>query len=366
MGRPLVAYTSDWHCSRSAWKRVDHPEGDSYCSLRQIVDFCLEWKTPLVAGGDLFDDLKPDTHTLRFAFDQMDRMRAARLPVLFTQAQHDRADPPYLSLHPWPTYIHNRLVEVPLPDGSGLKVFGLDHTPFDRLQEALAAVPEGVDLLVVHQVWKDFMGFGAEGELAWAAARKPKAILTGDYHVHRQILVDGVPVYSPGSMAMMDVSESERKYFYTLCDDGNVMSVSLRCRPVVRVEVRSEGALEDLLGDLDGLCREDESVPEGVRKPILAVSCPPAMVGAATRVRKVLGSRAFLFWKVLEDPVVRVELPEGVAAPEPAASRTREECLAEATGGDASLYRDVLDLLTRDPKEVLAAIESRFTEPRAT
>ena len=46
-------FSADWHLSFGTWAKHPTLVGDSYHSLRQIVDYCIEHDCPLIAGGDL-------------------------------------------------------------------------------------------------------------------------------------------------------------------------------------------------------------------------------------------------------------------------------------------------------------------------
>ena len=83
-------FSADWHLSFGTWAKHATLVGDSYHSLRQIVDYCIDVNCPLVAGGDLFDKPVPDPVSVSVMCREMDRMQAAGLPVYFIQGQHER------------------------------------------------------------------------------------------------------------------------------------------------------------------------------------------------------------------------------------------------------------------------------------
>src|SRR5690242_13525682 len=108
MRKPLCIGSSDWHLERHAWVRYPELAGDAYYGLKQIIDVCVDRQLPLLAAGDLFDKTFPDSRSVSFAMKQMDRMKDSKLPVFFTQGQHEMAkDNPWLGLHFWPVWMHN-------------------------------------------------------------------------------------------------------------------------------------------------------------------------------------------------------------------------------------------------------------------
>ena len=44
-------FSADWHLSYGTWAGKPSLVGDSYYSLRQIIDYCIEHDCSLIAGG---------------------------------------------------------------------------------------------------------------------------------------------------------------------------------------------------------------------------------------------------------------------------------------------------------------------------
>lgn len=352
--RPIMAMTSDWHLQRGAWKRANTPQGDAVQALRFICKFCADRELDLLGAGDLFDDLQPDTVTLAEAFAAASEMRRAGRRVLFTQGQHERAYPPYLSLHPVPEHAHRRTVTV-----RGVAVYGMDWVPADRLEEEAGRVPAGADVLMCHQVWAEFMGVGAEGSLALLnRPGGPGVVLTGDFHEHRALDSGGTRVYSPGSTCLQSADEVREKAFFVLHDDLSVESVPIPSRPVRDAAVRTPEDLEYLLTEIDGLVEPDDALPPDIRKPVLCVRAA-AVDQAYARVARAVGGRAFLFWKPAVVEAADVVYDDAAAAA--AAPRGMEACLPLVTPEGGPVYNGVLRLLrAADPKADLAAMAAEF------
>lgn len=352
--RPILAMTSDWHLQLGAWKRANTPKGDSFFALRQIYQFCVERGVDLLGAGDLFDDLKPETFVLQQAFRFADDMQRAGRKIFFTQGQHEKASPPYLSLHPYPVHVHRRPIGV-----RGLTIYGIDHVPADRLESEVEDIPTGVDVLLCHQVWAEFMGVGAEGRLAML--NKPggaRVVLTGDYHVHRVLDVEGVQVCSPGSTCLQSINEPDEKAFFLLYDDLSFESVPLVTRPTIRRTVRTDADVEEVLAGLGGPFLESEGLPLEMQKPILYVEAAE-IDQAYSRIARAAGDKVFLFWKSL------VGKPGDVLYEEREALRSApcglEACLPLVVPAGGSVYNSVLRLLrAADKKKELDLMAREF------
>jgi DNA repair exonuclease SbcCD nuclease subunit len=352
---PLFAATSDWHLEHGAWKRANTPKGDSFCSLRQIGSYCREHQVELLGAGDLFDELKPDTAIIERAFRVMDDMRYAERQVLFTQGQHEKAQPAYLSLHPYPQHVSGKLLHP-----RGVTVYGMDHVPADQLQAEIERVPRGVDIVICHQVWSDFMGVGAEGALeALVTQSEAKIILTGDFHEHTMIRFGETRVLSPGSICQQSIDESTAKSFFVVYDDFSIESIPLHTRPFFSYILQTEGDIQVLLSDIQQgrLCKRHE-IPEAVQKPTLYVQCG-RVEEAYKRITRAVGDQAFLFWKsLIGDSGTNVYSDEEAARAIP---QGLEGCLDLVTQRGGPVYNSVLRLLrARDKKQELTAMCTEF------
>ena len=250
--RPLYVASSDWHGQIGAWTQApaNRITGDSYFALKQIVDLCIELEVPLLAAGDLLDCDRPDSSTLREIFQQIDYLKAAKLPLLFTQGQHEKAYPAYLSLHDWPTHLHGDTASYALPGYKYLYFHGLDHHHADHLQEALKKIPENTGVLLCHQVWSNFMGVGCEGSLEMIP--HAATVITGDYHKHLKIKVTGatgqeMTVLSPGATCLQDITEPAEHFAWVAYDDGTFESHKLKSRHVFDVGISAKPDLDAFL-----------------------------------------------------------------------------------------------------------------------
>lgn len=250
MAQPLFIFVADTHLHTSAWSDRPTLRGDSYWAFEQIVNMCLHYRVPLILGGDSFDTKKPPPDAVACFCQQMDRMQAAGLRVLFIRGQHDLTMPAWLNVHAWPEHIDGQLVDL----GDSRGIFGLDWTPRGDFQQRLAAVPVGTTFLVTHTVWDDFMGVGnTDGSFTDLPQHVP-FVLTGDYHVHtiRQgTLPNGVlqTIASPGSTCLQAVNEPPEKFVFLVqhepANNQIVLTpLRLQSRSVLQVEIMSQESLE--------------------------------------------------------------------------------------------------------------------------
>src|SRR4051812_41387979 len=106
---PMLALTADWHVSTGAW-RSKGVCGDSYHSLRQVVDYCLEHNIPLIGAGDLYDTDDPDPGSVSFVHSQIDKLAAVYCGCYYTVGQHERhrCGSRWLDIHGWSTSLDDR------------------------------------------------------------------------------------------------------------------------------------------------------------------------------------------------------------------------------------------------------------------
>jgi DNA repair exonuclease SbcCD nuclease subunit len=295
--------------------------GDSYHSLAQIVDHCIENQLPLIAGGDLFDKPDPDPVSVNVMCREMDKMQEAGLPVYFTQGQHERARrdlgedygrPEWMRVHPWPTHVHEQTFKI-----DGATFYGIDWTPKEHIEEAFDNIPDEASVLVAHQVWSEFMGgwIPSECELSMLSVRAPqiKYVLTGDFHEHtvEYYPPTGEPVptdppitmYSPGSISMRSIAEPSSKFFYHFAS-GDIKRtpyggkhVNLETRHLEEFELEDEGDLQDFeAGVIDNHVREYlDALPEVIAKPLIRVKYHDDIPDVYDRIRGAVGDQAYLF-----------------------------------------------------------------------
>lgn len=374
-------FSADWHLSYGTWAKHATLVGDSYHSLRQIVDYCIEKNCPLIAGGDLFDKPVPDPVSVSVMCREMDRMQAKGLPVYFIQGQHERVKrsamgavelggaSEWMNVHSWPTHVHKQTFTI-----EGTQFYGLDWTPPDRIEEELAAIPEGTYFLVCHQVWREFMGDTVcQPECNLDMVSSAKEVLTGDFHETTSAAALGIVMHSPGAISMRSMGEDSSKYFFHFSEQEYGVShhpmeaIQLQTREMAEVTIDTERALEAFI-QRETAARnaprrwvEGLPLPAELEKPMLRVNYCDDIPEVYERIVTAVGDTAHLFLypqRVREDIVeVDEELRERIRG------QGLVGCLSQVEEEDSDIYRTTLRLLQSSDPE--AEIPMMFSEHMA-
>lgn len=361
--RPIRVIASDLHMEYAGYAGYPQMWGDAYFATEQIFDYALKHDCGLILAGDLFDKAYPDSYSLKKMFEQLDRAREGGLCVMYVQGQHELSRrQPWMSLHDWPIHIHGRGVHI----GGGRNAFGLDWTPSVGLKAALARCGEGpgvVNVLILHQVWKEFMGdiCAPEGSLDELVPDHVDLVITGDFHRHCTELRKNVNgheyrVLSPGSTTMQALNEDPVKFCFLLYDDSSIVSLPLKSRPVIYSRSVTEGQLDNELQRIDAdiaalkASPDVQKLPENIQSPMLVAQFNHDIADAARRLRKVAEGRAHLFLRPFghnrEELVTTEKVVPGL-----------EAALASIVEQNSPVYSTALRLIrAQDFKAELAAI----------
>lgn len=210
-----ILITSDLHLSDRIWKHRPI-EGDSYDAWRFIVGYAVSPATPkidaVIIAGDILDKQTNRAKAIHHLTVGLSTLVENDIRVFFNQGQHCMQE------KPWPTLVdgvcHLRLGDV--YDLDGLKMTGFDYCSEEQLQENLKHESvEDADILVCHQVWKDFMGDVGKPQGCFAdVPDNVSFIFTGDYHEAICQVYAGKIVVSPGSTHLRSISEPVDKSFW--------------------------------------------------------------------------------------------------------------------------------------------------------
>jgi DNA repair exonuclease SbcCD nuclease subunit len=378
-------FSADWHLSYGTWAKYPTLVGDSYYSLRQIVDYCIEHDCPLIAGGDLFDKPVPDPVSVSVMCREMDRMQAKGLPVYFIQGQHERVKrsamgavqlggaSEWMNVHSWPTHAHKQTFTI-----EGRQFYGLDWTPPDRIEEELAAIPEGTYFLVCHQVWREFMGDTVcQPECNLNMVPTAKEVLTGDFHETTSANEYGADIvmHSPGSISMRSMGESPSKYFFHFSGQGDgegrhpMEAIQLQTREMTEITIASvidlEGALDEFVQRAATTVAGSGGLPAELEKPLLRVNYCDDIPEVYERIVTAVGDTAHLF---LYPQRVREDLVE---VDEDLRERIRGQgllgCLSEVEDVDSDIYRTTWRLLqSTDPEAEIPMMYSEYMAQEPT
>lgn len=350
MGSPLFVFCADLHLADGAWTSRPAIYGDSYYSLAQIIDYCVAQSLPLVIGGDVLDVKKNSARPVQQLCAQMSRMAAANLPVYYIQGQHELdRNVTWLSVHPWPVNVNKTSFTI-----AGVNLYGVDWLPRGEIQEAFKQVPPDTDVLVCHQVWKDFMKNVGRPECHLGDVHHVKFVLSGDFHVttvETAPNAQGEPtqLVSTGSTCMQDISESPDKVFYVIhagVSGFEIVPQKLKTRRMKAYTVNSQELLDGLCagGFLHDIQQLLGDLPDEINKPLIRVKFDKRIPDAYIRISTAVGDHAHLFCDAIVDK-----------------SRGEQETNRSVTKND--LMTTVAELLNHDTRafnlaSVLLAAES--------
>jgi hypothetical protein len=276
-----MVLSSDWHLSPFSWKKHPNVHRDSYYSLQQIADLCIQLNVPLIAAGDLFDIKHPPSESVVFCVEQMARLQRVGLPVYYVQGQHELSEIPWMSLCPNATHIDSFKADLNFKtfDIQGLRVAGQDiefsGARFsDQCREMHAqAGSDKFDLYVTHQVWADFIKKSDESFM-FKHATFAKVVYTGDFHKTEVLNIDGTDCLSSGSINMQATNEPPHKFVFILNSDLSWTQYRLKTRPFALFELRSEkyfNALMDVTNEELLAEWPHKDLPEHIATPLVCV-----------------------------------------------------------------------------------------------
>ena len=311
---PLFVFCADLHLEDGAWSTRPGIYGDAYYSFEQIVDYCVLHNLPLILGGDVLEKKSNSARPIAKLCAGLTRMQFAGVPVFYIQGNHEYdRHAPWLSVHPWPQHIHNTYASI-----LGVTVFGLDWLPRGDIQTALANVPTDVDILVTHQVWRDFMGTVGRIECDLTDVHHVQTVLAGDFHVTKiaeSVNAQGRPVkmLSPGSIAMQDISEAPIKHFFVIGRESTgfvFVQKTLNTRKFLHYSAGTQDELDALCG---GVLANDvaaaietaraHSVPDDLLKPLVRIKFNKQLPDAYLRLITAVGETAHVFCDALAEKV---------------------------------------------------------------
>jgi hypothetical protein len=305
---PLFVFCADTHLADGAWTTRPAIYGDAYYSFSQIVDYCLEHELPLILGGDVLEKKNNAARPIAMLCKELSRMQKRDIPVFYIQGNHEYdRNAPWLSVHPWPQHLDQRLINI-----GGVAVYGLDWRPKGEIQTALQEIPAGADILITHQVWQDFMKNVGRPECALTDVHHAKLVLAGDFHVTetaKSVNAQDQPIVmlSPGSTCMQDISEASDKYFFAINRllNGEVTCANkqLQTRKFASYTIKDIDTLDTLCAgklhaDINELVAQS---PKQVAKPLIRVKFDKRLPDAFLRISTAVGESAYLFCDALVD-----------------------------------------------------------------
>lgn len=375
--QPLFVFCADLHLEDGAWTTRPGIYGDAYYSFRQIVDYCIEHKLPLILGGDVLEKKSNLARPIAQLCAEMDRMERADVPLFYIQGNHEYdRNAPWLSVHTWPVHMHWGSFDI-----NGVKVFGLDWLPRGEIQHAFTQAPSDTDILVTHQVWKDLMGNVGRTECELTDVHNVQTVLAGDFHVTKiveSVNAQGKPIrmLSPGSTCMQDMGESPEKFFFVIGRNTATSAiewapVNIKTRALISYRVETHEELDDICAGK--LVREiiaaaeaavANDLPAEIQKPLVRVKFDKHLPDAYLRVVTCVGEQAHLFCEAITEKNLRQ-----TAAPRDGVKNDLLTAVSDLIGDTNSAYKLAAALLAaEDPAREIDILFKQYMseEPHAT
>jgi len=295
--KPLFLACSDTH--------LRDRRGDEQFAFKQIIDRAVKLEVDVIGAGDLLDKQSNRADVITFLYRQLDRLAKKGKKFYYTQGQHDFDDPPWFSGHEAAEHLHRQTLEF-----GEVTVYGLDWQPTGKLQEEFAEIPEGVDMLIAHQVWGDWMGDIAAPQGTFAQVPGHiKYLVTGDLHqwkLEKKKNADGekMIVCSNGATTQQKRDEPDEHFYSLFYPDLRFEQCKLKSRVVIDAGLMAKSE------DLDKFITEFEAelaaaeqraaggdYPPEIVKPYLNIEAKSVVTDALRRIEKAVGDRAILRFK---------------------------------------------------------------------
>jgi hypothetical protein len=376
--QPLFVFCADLHLEDGAWTTRPGIYGDAYYSFRQIVDYCIEHKLPLILGGDVLEKKSNLARPIAQLCAEMDRMERAEVPLFYIQGNHEYdRNAPWLSVHTWPKHMHlNGLFDI-----NGARVTGLDWLPRGDIQREFENIHPETEILITHQVWKDLMGNVGRTECELTDVHRVQTVLAGDFHVTKiveSVNAQGKPIkmLSPGSTCMQDMGESPEKFFFVIGRNTATSAiewapVNIKTRALISYRVETQEELDDICAGK--LVREitaatevavANGLPPEIQKPLVRVKFDKHLPDAYLRVVTCVGEQAHLFCEAITEKNLRQ-----TTAPRDGVKNDLLTAVADLIGDTDSAYKLAAALLAaEDPTREIDILFKQYMseEPHAT
>jgi len=302
-----VLVASDLHLSDRIWKHRPI-EGDSYHTWSQICNLAITREVQLVIlAGDLLDRQTNLSRPVKELVSGLRKLHEHGIDVFYVQGQHEYQAVPWLSLSYSARWLNQEVMQLT----DEWAVLGCDFLHTESLQEFLQGeLPKQAEILVMHQVWSDFMGSVGKPQGSFAdIPSNIRLLITGDYHEAIIRRFGELTVLSPGSTHLREISEIENKSVFEVeLQDGReprIESLPLTTRRRVDIKISSgqspETAYVRIQEQLDAAKEYFQSLSkefvDPIRKPLLRLTYDREDHATIMQIKKELGETVHLFLK---------------------------------------------------------------------
>lgn len=303
-----VLVTSDLHLSTKIWKHRPI-EGDSLYAWKQIVSLAKKHEVDLVIlAGDVLDKQTNTSEPVAWLTRGLHALHDAGIEVWFTQGQHEMQSQPWASIADTAIHLDGKSAVI-----GAANVAGRDFCNEEQLSTFLNSdIARKANILVMHQVWLEFMGEECKPQGSFAdLPRNVDTLITGDYHEHiaQYFDVNGrkLAVYSPGSTHLRSISEPQDKYVFIWdVEKRKAESVPLRSRRLIDLDASKFSDFAELRKRIKSelaLCESyarEQSLPDALKKPLLRITYLKDHAEEVSKLDSDFNTKAHMFFKVVK------------------------------------------------------------------
>jgi len=252
----IIIATADNHIGFKQYG-LKQRERDIENSFWRILETGVKENAAAVTvSGDLLHSVRPTSSSIGFLRKCQHFLYDNNLPCLVSEGNHDKSNP-----H-WIANISSKdrdkgfvFLDNESYDLNGYKVFANSFTTREGFQKG-AYVPEGTDLLLMHQQFSEFANFPNDKIFDCSDFENivdPLMVIVGDIHVTSDFTCEGGHrVFSPGSSELMSEGESAEKYVYRIdTESKDISRQSISTRKVLRHELRKESDIEKSVDEMN-------------------------------------------------------------------------------------------------------------------
>lgn len=318
MKRALI--TSDLHLGDKIWRHrpINY---DSYFSWEVIVQSAIARKCDaVILAGDLLDKQTNVSSPIHHLLSGLRKLSEANISVFYNQGQHEYQAMPWISLHDSVIHLDGNEVYYfgdSCQYGLSGRDFGLKDVVSDFLKSDVALKS---DILVMHQVWLEFMGDICKPQGSFAdVPDNVKYVITGDLHKTLNCKpVEGrdLTVLSPGSTHLRSVSEDQDKFVFIMDFDDEISVEQLALPTRRKFDYKLVNGNLDFYGEIDSLIKEATDYANKYRlheelvKPIIRLTHSLDSELDVDGLEGFVAGRAHLFYKPVSGEVVDEETEE--------------------------------------------------------
>ena len=299
----------DPHLSQRMYSKRPEIEGDAFCLLKQVVDAAIAGQHDVIFLGDQFNVNYPPVNDVDIWYKEMERLSTSGCTPYIIDGNHDpglnseEAEKSWSCIHP--SVIHINPAERFCANGICFTGFDYQATML-KAQECLTRCLAHEDaFIVMHQFPKQYTKIQIDGvaDIDLELIKDKRDVFCGHIHDNFETpLVGGGRLYVVGSTHPRTKAEGSQKYYYLLtkAEKGyKTEKIPLVHRQIYAHHVTNEEDLGTILKDIkDEIASKAipaDSQFDCIRKPLLAITYDPQIVGVMDSVKRVVDGNAHIF-----------------------------------------------------------------------